>query len=263
MLKSISSTGANHLPRSARSAAVATAGLWGLAVLLFTGQAQGDLAMSDVTMQIVVYWLLTVGCTLFWLTFMRVGQELVDADWRIAYELDPGAVLAPGRDRKLDRALAQGLAADRPADFWPANTWRWFAKIGITFWIIAALATVAVAARWLPVNAPYRGILLVMLMIPAVQCTAAGVIGPGLTRMLGLRDAAREARRRVCEHAGAQSPWRPPADDALTGSADTYTPNTDMQDTVTIYMPRELRSPRPARGAQPLRLVEDRPRGRD
>jgi hypothetical protein len=221
--------------------------------------------MSDGTMQLVVYWLLGLGCTGFWLTFMRVGEQLAHADWTIAYELDPGALLTPGRDRDLDRVLAQGLAADRPPDFWPAKTWRWFAKIGVTFWLISALATAAVVARWLPLHYPDRGMLLMILMTPAVNCTAAAVTGPGLTRMLGLRDAAREARRRVCEHGGAQPLWRPPLQ-APARLADTHARDdagTDMQDTVTIYMPRELRGPRPARGAQPLRLVDGGSRGRD
>lgn len=187
-----------HIPASARTAALITAGLWGVAVLLFTGQAQGDIALSDGVVQIVVYWLLGLGCTMFWCAFMRVGEGLVDADWHIAYELDPEAILALGRDRDLDRILAHGLAVDRPPDFWPTGTWRIFAKIGSAFWVVSALVTIDLVTRWWPVGWHHRGILLLLLMSPAVQCTAASLIGPGLTRMLELREAAREGRRRLC-----------------------------------------------------------------
>jgi len=233
-----------------RTAAVTTAGLWGIALLIFAGQEQRDIALGDAAMQIIVYWLLALGCTGFWVAFMRVGERLVDADWHIAYELDTAAILSPVRDRNLDRILARGLAADRPREFWPAGIWRVLARIGISFWVICAVASVALLARWWRVDAPQRGVLLAILMIPAVQCTAAAVIGPGLTRMVGLRDAAREARRRLCEQT-----TQPTGTDA---AARPTAAEEDLRETVTLHLEAPLRDLCAGTKGRRLSIVRDR-----
>lgn len=244
-----STTGHKHIPASARAAAVTTAGLWSIAVLLFTGQAQRDIALGDGAMQVIVYGLLALGSTGFWMAFMRVGEELVDADARIAYELDPDSILKPTRDRTLDRLLARGLAVDRPPDFWPTGTWRVFARIGVTFWVIYVAASAGLLAHWWRIDSPQRGVLLVILMIPAVQCTAAAVIGPGITRMLGLREAAREARRRLCEQTAA-SPH-------TSAAARPSAAEEDLRETVIIHL-EELRDTRTGAKDRPLRIVRAR-----
>lgn len=238
-----------RIPASARTAAIITAGLWGIAVLLFTGQEQGEIALSNNVAQILVYWLLALCCVTFWCAFMRVGEELVDADWHIAYELAPEAILEPGRDRELDRILAHGLAADRPSDFWPIGTWKAFAKIGAVFWALSAIVTFVLATHWWPVGWGHRGMLLLLLMSPAVQCTAASLIGPGLTRMLDLREAAREGRRRLCAEIS-----RPEVQSAMRSPAVVE----DLRDTVLIPA-HTLRDLGTGAKDRSLRIVKDGP----
>ena len=217
-----------------------------MAVLLFYGQARGKVAISAGVMQLIVYWLLMLGCTGFWITFLRVGENLVHADWHIAYELNPEVIFTLRRDRHLDRVLARGLAADRAPDFWPTGTWRLFAWIGATFWMISGAATAALATHWLRLGPPQRGIFLVILLIPAVNCTAASVIGPGLTRLLELRDAAREARRLLCEQTDAA---------ATEGAPDSTVRSEDLIDTVPIDA-RAMRSLQAQLPERRLRIVD-------
>ncbi|MBS2965546.1 hypothetical protein KGA66_21025 [Actinocrinis puniceicyclus] len=176
-----------------------TAVLWGIAFVIFGVCIWGGLRLDDTVLQVATYWLVAVACTLFWATFMRVSAQFVDEDWHIAYEIGPDAILAPGRDRRLDLALARGLARDRSADYWPPATWRLFGWFAAVFWLASAAATAAALSGAALVPADDRTTLLVLLMAPAVQFTAAAIVGPGLTRMLKLREGAREARRRVCE----------------------------------------------------------------
>jgi hypothetical protein len=194
-------------------------------LVLFVGQVGQDVPVGAATMQVAIYWLLALGCTGFLVTFLRVGNELVEVDWHIVYELDLTEVLRPERDRRLDHVLARGLGPDRSADFWPAGAWRIFLRIGLTFWLVSAIATGLLVSGYPVLSFPQRGMLLLILMIPAVQCTAAAIIGPGLTRMLELREAAREARRRLCEQQNTPG---------LRPSATALRPLDDLQDAVTI-----------------------------
>ena len=222
-------SGRRRIPNSARITGIATAGLWAAAFLLFTGEASHNVPIGDGTVQLIVYWLLALGCAGFWSTFLRTSEQLVREDWHIAYELDAYAILSPTRDRGVDRVLAGGLAQEQRPGFWSAGIWRTLMRVGLAFWVASAAVTAALAAGWLVMPSPQRGILLTMLLVPAVHGTAAGIIGPGLTRMLELREAAREARRRLCEHGSHPASWPfPDGDGPSARSADGDAPVADL-----------------------------------
>lgn len=179
---------------------------------------------------------------------MRLGEHLVREDWRIAYEICPEAIFTVKRDRRLDRVLARGLSADRPSQFWPSSTWTLFVRIGIVFWAATAAISTALIAGWITTSGPQRGMLMGILMAPAVQCTSAGFIGPGLTRMLQLREAAREAHQRLCEQHGHVG---------TVAAAGPWMDTEDFTDTVPIPLPELRAAPRPV-GERRLHLVEER-----
>ncbi len=172
---------------------IATAILWPAAVLLFALHLDHALSLGLLGIGLWCFWLLALGCVGFWTTFLRVTSPLLAEDWRI------GVAFGDLNHLPVTESTYEALLADDkpPNPFVRGALWPIFTWIGGMCWGIAALLTGAAASGL--IHAPTTDILvaLVIIMIPAVQCTAAAVNGPPLTRQWQLRNAAALAHLRM------------------------------------------------------------------
>jgi hypothetical protein len=159
-----------------RAVATATLVLWTAALTLYAWQLLPHLprpGLADFDFGETM--LLALACIAFQLSAFRVGLDHLARIW--------GASLDP-------------LA---PADRNPTR-WRTFGWAGAASWLAAiALGATAMAGRWH--DSTDLIFALVIVLIPAVQCTGAAVIGPLLTHAIEERETARMARRAILDEA--------------------------------------------------------------
>lgn len=123
--------------------------------------------------------LLAVACLAFQLAALRIGIEDITRIWN--------ATVAPS-----------------PRPVRPAR-WRILGWIGALSWTAALGVGVPIlTGLWHP-DSTSLIFALVIILIPAVQCTGAAIVGPILTNVIQERESALEARlriRAVAESAG-------------------------------------------------------------
>lgn len=156
-----------------RAATIATGILWSGALGWYIYRAFPRLPHADVsTYDFGETLLLALACLSFQLSALRVGMDQLNQVWTAA------------------------VGAATPARPDPLR-WRVFGWIGATSWTAAlALGVPLVTNAWNP-DSTSLIFALVIILIPAVQCTGAAVVGPILTHTIQERETALEARLRI------------------------------------------------------------------
>lgn len=173
---------------------IGTAVTWPPALILYAlHMTTRLLPLGDLGIGLWCFWLLAIGCVGFWTTFLRVTSPLLAEDWRMGVAFGDLNHLPVG-ESSIDALLAD----DKPPNpYLRANLWPIFTWVGGMCWGIAVLLTFVAAAGGIRPPSSDTLIALVIVMIPAVQCTAAAVNGPPLTRQYALRNAAALAHQRM------------------------------------------------------------------
>lgn len=188
-----------HLALTPRHTLALTVVTWAGALTLLAVHLAGRLPLGLTGTDLWCCWLLALGCTGFWTTFLRVTSPLIAEDWQVG-RLIGDLTRLPADDPGLDEMLAR----DPEGGFVRPSLWPVFGWIGGLFWGAAALYTALAAAGRLQPRPSDMMLTLISIMIPAVQCTAAAVNGPPLTRQRAVRHAAALAHYQL-RHRGAEA----------------------------------------------------------
>lgn len=180
-----------------RTTLTATAVLWPAALTLFAWHLIGGLPLGALGTDLWCAWLLALGCVGFWTTFLRVTEPLLAEDWRVGVALGDLNHLPLG-EPSLDPLFAPG----RARGFVRESLWPVFGWIGGICWGLAAAFTGAIATGHLHPHPSDALLALTVIMVPAVQCTAAAINGPPLSRQHAIRKAAGLAHQRLREQRG-------------------------------------------------------------
>ncbi|MGH3415528.1 MAG: hypothetical protein ACRDSS_03585 [Actinocrinis sp.] len=150
-----------------RDAAIATAILWCAALVFYVVRVL-RLPTDTSVFDLGETFLLAVACLGFQLSALRVGLDHLARIWHGTIE--PAArTSSPAR-------------------------WRVFGRIGAASWVASlGIGLPAATGAWHP-DSTDLVFALVIVLIPAVQCTGAAVIGPILTRAIQTRESAYAGR---------------------------------------------------------------------
>lgn len=155
------------------TAAIATTILWSIALGWYAYHAiphtpHANVALFDFGETMV----LALACLSFQLAALRVGLDDLAHIWH--------ATVDPTEQSKSN----------------PAR-WRVFGWIGAVSWVAAlGIGLPVLISVWHP-DSTNLIFALVIVLIPAVQCTGAAVVGPLLTHAIRERETALEARLRI------------------------------------------------------------------
>lgn len=157
----------------ARTAATATVILWCAALYLYASELLPQLPDAPLaTFDVTEVMLLALACLGFQLSTLRIGLDDIAHIWQAT--IDPTHSANPAR-------------------------WRTFGWIGATCWLLALAVGIPAAMHLWLTNSTMLIFALVIILIPAVQCTGAAVIGPILTHAIEERETAQAARRVILE----------------------------------------------------------------
>jgi hypothetical protein len=167
-----------------KTAAITTTVLWCIALAWYAYHTFLHTPHANVT----VYdfgetMVLALACLAFQLSALRVGLDDLAHIWH--------ATVDPTKQTEPD----------------PAR-WRVFGWIGAASWVAAlGIGLPILISVWHP-DSTNLIFALVIVLIPAVQCTGAAVVGPLLTHAIQERETALEARLRI--RAAAEAAIHPP-----------------------------------------------------
>jgi len=155
------------------TAAIATTVLWSIALGWYAYHAfphtpHANVGVFDFGETV----LLALACVAFQLSALRVGLDDLAHIWHATVDTTDQAKPNPAR-------------------------WRVFGWIGAASWIAAfGIGLPVLISVWHP-DSTNLIFALVIVLIPAVQCTGAAIIGPLLTHAIHERETAFEARLRI------------------------------------------------------------------
>jgi hypothetical protein len=156
---------------SMATASCATSSLWTIALALYAGHLRGILHMKIQAFDVWETLALALAAMGFQLAALRVGLDHINHAWNSSLDVE---------------------CAPQPL------RWRVFGQIGAASWIATIAIGIPVAAGAFPhIESTTLIFGLVILLLPAIQCTGAAVVGPVLTHVIADRDAGQEARWRI------------------------------------------------------------------
>lgn len=161
----------------ARTVALATAVLWCAALGYYTTRLTHGTHGRTAAFDLVEILLIAAACLGFQLAALRVGIDQLAHIWHAT--IDPTSEPTPTNPTR----------------------WRVFGRIGAASWLATLILGVpAAAGAWhLGTDSTDLIFALVIVLVPAVQCSGAAIIGPILTHVIRERETAQLARRALLE----------------------------------------------------------------